>query len=64
MAGCSVTLGGGIEMADLTSWTGLRAAVVDIAAAQGLDILGDPEAMRKFLNAPDNRAFRTTLERV
>ena len=51
-------------MADLTSWTGLRAAVVDIAAAQGLDILGDPEAMRKFLNAPDNRACRTTLERV
>ena len=39
-------------------------AVVDIAAAQGLDILGDPEAMRKFLNDPDNRAFRTTLERV
>ena len=39
-------------------------AVVDIAAAQGLDILNDPEAMRKFLNDPDNRAFRTTLERV
>ena len=38
--------------------------VVDIAAAQGLDILNDPEAMRKFLNDPDNRAFRTTLERV
>ena len=34
------------------------------AAAQGLDILNDPEAMRKFLNDPDNRAFRTTLERV
>ena len=39
-------------------------AVVDIAAAQGLDILNDPEAMRKFLNDPDNRAFRTTLEKV
>ena len=39
-------------------------AVVDIAAAQGLDILNDPDAMRKFLNDPDNRAFRTTLERV
>ena len=39
-------------------------AVVDIAAAQGLDILNDAEAMRKFLNDPDNRAFRTTLERV
>ena len=39
-------------------------AVVDIAAAQGLDILNNPEAMRKFLNDPDNRAFRTTLERV
>ena len=39
-------------------------AVADIAAAQGLDILNDPEAMRKFLNDPDNRAFRTTLERV
>lgn len=39
-------------------------AVVDIAAAQGLDILNDPEAMRAFLNDPENRAFRTTLERV
>ena len=39
-------------------------AAADIAAAQGLDILNDPEAMRKFLNDPDNRAFRTTLERV
>ena len=39
-------------------------AVVDIAAAQGLDILNDQGAMRKFLNDPDNRAFRTTLERV
>ena len=39
-------------------------AVADIARAQGLDILNDPEAMRKFLNDPDNRAFRTTLERV
>ena len=39
-------------------------AVVDIARAQGLDIMNDPDAMRKFLNAPDNRAFRTTLERV
>lgn len=39
-------------------------AVVDIAAAQGLDILNDPEAMRRFLNDPDNRAFRTTLEKV
>ena len=39
-------------------------AVVDIAMAQGLDILNDPEAMRHFLNDPANRAFRTTLERV
>ena len=39
-------------------------AAADIAAAQGPDILNDPEAMRKFLNDPDNRAFRTTLERM
>ena len=32
--------------------------------SQGPDMLNDPEAMRKFLNDPDNRAFRTTLERV
>ena len=51
-------------MADLTSWKGLCEAVADIAAAQGLDILNDPDAMRRFLNDPDNRAFRTTLERV
>ena len=39
-------------------------AVVDIAKAQGLDILNDPDAMKKFLNDRDNMAFRTTLERV
>ncbi len=39
-------------------------AVADIAAAQGLDILNDPEAMRKFLNDPDNRAFRARPESV
>lgn len=39
-------------------------AVVDIAKAQGLDILNDAEALRSFLNDRDNRAFRTTLERV
>ncbi len=51
-------------MADATSWKGRCEAVADMAAAQGLDILNDPEAMRKFLNDPDNRAFRTTLEKV
>lgn len=39
-------------------------AVIDIAKAQGLDILNDKDAMRRFLNDPQNRAFRTTLERV
>ena len=39
-------------------------AAVDIAAAQGLDLLGDPEAMRHCLNDPATRACRTTLERV
>ena len=39
-------------------------AVFDIAAAQGIDLLNDPEAMKRFLNDPQNRAFRTTLERV
>lgn len=39
-------------------------AVVDIAKAQGLDILNDPEAMKRFLNDRDNMAFRTTTERV
>lgn len=39
-------------------------SVFDIAAAQGLDLMNDPDALRKFLNDPDNRAFRTTLERV
>ena len=37
---------------------------VDIAKAQGLDILNDAEDMRKFLNDPMNMAFRVTLERV
>ena len=39
-------------------------AVVDIAKAQGLDLLRDPEALRRFLNDRDNTAFRTTEERV
>ena len=42
----------------------IPAAAVDFAAAQGLDLLGDPEAMRHFQNDPENRAFRTTLEKV
>nr|DAN94096.1 MAG TPA: hypothetical protein [Caudoviricetes sp.] len=39
-------------------------AAVDIARAQGLDILNDPDDMRKFLNDPANAAFRTTHEVV
>ena len=39
-------------------------AAVDLAAAQGLDILNDPDDMRRFLNDPENAAFRTTMERV
>ena len=39
-------------------------AAVDIAAAQGLDILNDPDDMRRFLNDQENAAFRTTMERV
>ena len=39
-------------------------AAVDIAKAQGLDILNDPDDMRKFLNDPANAAFRTTHEVV
>lgn len=38
--------------------------VIDIAKAQGFDLLNNPDHMRYFLNHPDNRAFRTTLERV
>lgn len=39
-------------------------AVADIAKSQGLDILNDPDDMRRFLNHRDNLAFRTTTERV
>lgn len=39
-------------------------AAVDIAKAQGLDILGNPDDMRRFLNDPENRFFRTTTEKV
>ena len=39
-------------------------AVADIAKAQGLDILNDPDDMRRFLNHRDNIAFRTTTEQV
>ena len=39
-------------------------AVFDIALAQGYDLMNDPDALKRFLNDPQNRAFRTTLERV
>ena len=39
-------------------------AVFDIALAQGYDLLNDPDALKRFLNDPQNRAFRTTLEKV
>ena len=39
-------------------------AVFDIALHQGYDLLNDPDALKRFLNAPQNRAFRTTLEKV
>lgn len=39
-------------------------AVIDIAKAQGIDLMGDPDAMRRFLNDRDNLAWRTTTERV
>ena len=39
-------------------------AVIQLALAQGVDLMHDKDALRRFLNDPDNRAFRTTLERV
>ena len=39
-------------------------AVFDIALAQGYDLLNDLDALKSFLNDPQNRAFRTTLEKV
>jgi hypothetical protein len=35
-------------------------AAVEIAAAQGMDILEDEDALRAFLNDPANAAFRTS----
>lgn len=49
---------------DFRKVASIPVAVVDIAAAQGVDILNNPDHLRYFLNHPDNRAFRTTLERV
>ena len=40
------------------------AALAPILAAQGLDIINDPEALRKVLNDPEFAAFRTTTGRV
>lgn len=39
-------------------------AAVDIAKAQGLDILNDPDDLKRFLNDSNNKAFRTTNEVV
>lgn len=39
-------------------------AVFDLAKAQGIDLMRDDSALRQFLNDPDNRLFRTRLERV
>jgi hypothetical protein len=49
---------------DMRKVASIPVAVVDIAKAQGIDLLGNPEHLRAFLNSPENRAFRTTLERV
>jgi hypothetical protein len=39
-------------------------ALVALLAAQGLDIVNDPEARKKVLNAPEFAAFRTTSGKV
>lgn len=39
-------------------------AAVDVAKAQGLDILNDRRDLLKFLNDPQNRAFRVSTERL
>ena len=39
-------------------------AAVDIAKAQGLDILNDRGALLKFLSDPANKAFLTSTERL
>jgi hypothetical protein len=49
---------------DFRKVASIPVAVVDIAAAQGLDILNNVDHLKYFLNHSDNRAFRTTLERV
>ena len=39
-------------------------AAVEIAGAAGLDILHDPDALRRWLNDPANAAFRAGTGRV
>lgn len=39
-------------------------ALAEILAAQGMDIINDEEALRKFLNDPVFAAFRTSRGRV
>ena len=39
-------------------------ALVRILAARGMDIINDPQAMKKFLNDPEFAAFRTTTGRA
>jgi hypothetical protein len=39
-------------------------AAIEIAKAAGMDVLNDPDAMRKFLNDPGNAAFRASSGRV
>lgn len=39
-------------------------AAIALAMAQGIDLMHDQDALRRFLNDPENRFFRTTLERV
>ena len=38
--------------------------VVDIYRQRGIDLLNDRKALRKFLNDPDNRYFRTRPGKV
>lgn len=39
-------------------------AAVEIALAQGMDILRDEDALKKWLNNPENKAFRVHQGRV
>lgn len=49
---------------DLNKVASIPFVIIEKYRNQGIDLMRDPVAMKRFLNDPDNRYFRTKLGKV